>query len=268
MNSIKKYIIAVVLLTFALAFAGCTEMKIEASIDENNTLTYSYKIDVTDIDKDDINYSQVQSYIEKIEDHWEDNGYEAAISTYDDGISIYMEIIEHYGTREEAFAGLYKCMTNEISPFADVDYTYNLNYYYEDYTLDASLDFSNIVYEEIYNVYPGAVGKEVDDFLNSFICTVTISLPINESITDDVISQNIKSFDVPIDGKSSIHIEGKINNNENLKYEQDLTAKMKKQKMTVIISYLVSFVGASALAMLIILWRKKKATRRKTKVEP
>ncbi|MEX1376451.1 MAG: hypothetical protein AB1Z23_03145 [Eubacteriales bacterium] len=261
MDRIKKYIIAAVLLAFALAFAGCTELKIDASIDENNMLTYSYKIDVTDIKKDDINYDEVKLYLEKIEQHWEDNGYDAAISTYDGGISIYMEINEQYETRGAALAGLYKCMTNEISPFSDVDYTYNLNYYYEDYTLDASLDFSNIINEQIYTAYPGAVGKEADDFINSAKCTVTISLPINESIEDDVINQNTKSFDVPIDKRSSIHMQGKINNNENLEYERDLIAKSEKQKENVIISAIVLFVSILILAIVIILWgkwRKKK----------
>lgn len=258
MNRIKKYIIAAAIVCFALVFAGCTEFVIDASINEDNTLTYSYKIDVSDIDSADVSYSQVKEYLHKVERHWENNGFDAKVSIYDNGIHVSTKIEEDFETREQAFAALYQHMTNDISPFVDVDYTYNLNYYYEDYTLDAALDFSNIIDSEIYNVYPDIVGKDVDAFLDTAICTVNISLPKNEGTEDDIISENIETVTSSLTGKSSINISGIINNNANKKYEQDLHAKRDLEIKNMIIFFSIALVLIVALIVLIVLAKKKK----------
>jgi len=258
MNKIKKYIIAAALIISVLLFAGCTEFLISASIDENNILVYSCKIDVKDIDVDDLNYMQVKGYFEKLQHHWKDNGYESDIFPYDGGISVYMEIQEQHETREEAFAALYGHMTNEISPFSNVDYDYNLNYYYEDYFIDAKLDFSQMIDSDIYDIYPDIVGKDVDEFLDSVKCTVEFSLPKNESFTTDIISENNKKYDISLIKESNISIVGIINNNANKVYEQDLDAKRNYEQKSMLIFFSVAFILIALLVLLIVFRVKKK----------
>lgn len=259
MNKIKKYIIAAILVLSALLFSGCSEFIINASIDENNLMTYSYKIDVKDIDIDDINYMQVKGYMEKIQHHWESSGYDAEIFNYDDGISVYLEIKEQCDSREQAFAALYKSMTNDISPFVDVNYYYNLNYYYEDYSLNARLDFSETIDDDIYTVYPDVVGKDVDEFLKSAQCTVNISLPENKSTETDIISQNSQTFSSSLTEKINISMASIINNNANKIYEQELTAKKELEQKTMLIFFSIALVLIAALVVLIVLRKKKNA---------
>lgn len=261
MSKIKKYIIAAALIIIASLFAGCAEITIFAYIDAYNTMTYRYVVDVDDIDLDDVNYNQVKGYFEKLERHWEKSGYDTDIYPYDDGISIYMEISETYETREEAFAALYDAMTNEISPFTDVDYGYNLNYYYEDYYIDATLNFSEIVDNDIYDVYPGVVGEDVNELLNNIKCTAYFNLPENEGTMDDIIKMNKKSFDISLDSETPINISGKINNNANRVYEENLQAKRSLEQKNMIIFFSITLASIIILVLLIVSKKMKTKTQ-------
>ena len=64
-----------------------------------------------------------------------------------------------FDTREEAFAALYSYMTNETTPFVDVEYAYNQDFYHEDYFIKSHLDLSNMVDNDIYDAYPSLVGR-------------------------------------------------------------------------------------------------------------
>jgi len=250
MKSKIKYIPVLFILAAILVLSGCTKLDITASIDKDNNVDYTYKITVTGIEDDDINHAEIKSYLGKIMLHWKGAGFTSSLIEIDGGFELTATMSGQYQSREEAFAALYSFMTNEVSPFTDVEYDYNLNYYYEDYYLSAGLDLENMIDDDIYTVYPSTVGADVDEFLSDFKCDVTFSLPSNESKESDEVIQKTVTESISLDAPEEIYLSGIINNNVNARYEQALIERRAKEKMIIIISSCASVVLIGVIILL------------------
>jgi len=245
-----KYIPILLIMAAILVLSGCAKLDITASIDNENNVDYTYKITVTGIEDDDINYAEIKSYLGKILLHWKSAGFTSSLIETDGGFELTAAMSGQYETREEAFAALYSFMTNEVSPFTDVEYDYNLNYYYEDYYLSAGLDLENMIDDDIYTVYPSTVGADVDEFLSSFKCDVTFSLPSNESKESDAVIQKTVTQSISLNKPEEIYLSGIINNNVNARYEQALIERRAQEKMIIIISACASVLLIGVIILL------------------
>ena len=255
-KNLKYSLLFIIILTLS-SLIGCGQININAAITEDNEVTYSYKM-VFNIEEDDINYSGVTTYLLKIKNHWEESGFKANIKTEEESITLIGKISEEYETRQEAFAALYSYMTNDISPFVDVEYEYNMNYYYEDYILKANINLEGLADEDIYTAYPSIVGEDVDDFLENMKCTITINLPQNNSKESDDIVENIVIVDVPFNEQAEVSLSGIINNNANARYEQELNAKKEKEQKNLIIVSCITITCIIGLIILLITASKAK----------
>ena len=258
MKNKLKFIVITVILLMLIALGGCTEININASINEDNEVNYSYEVIITKIEREDINYQEAKAYLSKMMKYWQDKeGFKTSLTTDNAQLHMTAWLKEDCDTREEAFQVLYEYMTNSVSPFINVDYNYSQNFYYEDYSLNASINLEDIADEDIYTVYPSIVGDDVDEFFSNLKCTVNISLPHNDSEVSDDITQKVDIFGVPIAGEKHISVSGVINNNENVRYENNLMLTKARQKKTLIILSGAAAVFIALLIVIIILKKKK-----------
>ena len=85
---------------------------------------------------------------------------------------------------------------------------------------------------------------------NNLKCTVTVSLPQNESDVSDAVTLNVVTVDVPVDSETEIAISGIINNNVNVRYENNLLATKAYQKKMIII---LSAAAAALVGVLVLI---------------
>ncbi len=267
MKNKSKLTILILLAVTAAVFTGCSELKIESSISADNLVTHMYELSISGVEDTDVNYKEIREFLHKVSDNWKEAGFDSKVIIKDDLILVRGTLTKQCSSREEAFITLYEFMTSPASPFSNVEYGYNLNYYYEDYFLKASLDFSDIVDNDIYTAYPSIVGEDVDKFFENFKCTVNFSLPENNSLETDEISQNILVKDITPNGENEIVLSGRINNNANAQYEKDLIAKREKEEKNLIVFTSAGLFAIIVLIILIILRKRKKKSYTVTETE-
>ena len=256
MKKYLKHIILAITILSVFLLAGCAEININASISNENLVIYTYTLNFNELDEDNPNTKSLETLLIETNSYWQDLGFDSELTSEGDTTTLVCTMQKQCATREEAFQALYEFMTNEITLFDDVSYTYINGFYKEDYSIVSHLDLSKIIDEEIYEVYPKIVGENVDDFAQSINCTVTFSLPVNESTETDALSQSQTVTAVGFSEPAEINISGYINNNENMRYENSLLEEKSKTMKALII-----FGGASLLAVILavilLIFRKK-----------
>jgi len=263
MKNKLKFIIISAVLAALLSLAGCAELNINASIDQRNVVDLSYEIIIPEIDQEDINYTETKSFLGKIMKYWtQEEGFDTHLDSSGNTLHLSAHLTKECASRQEAFQELYNYMTNSVSPFVNVTYDYNQNFYYEDYSLNAAINLSGIIDDDIYTVYPSIVGDDADEFLNNLKCTVTVSLPQNESDVSDAVTLNVVTVDVPVDSETEIAISGIINNNVNVRYENNLLATKAYQKKMIIILSAAAAALVGVLVLIIVLRKKQKKKER------
>ena len=269
MKNKLKYIVALAAAFAALVLTSCAQLGITAEIDADNNVSYTYEITITGMSEDDINYNETKSYLGKIMRYWSDEeGFDTSLESQDGTLRMTAVLEKQCDSRQEAFEELYKYMTNSVSPFESVEYEYSQNFYYEDYSLTSAVSFEGMVDDDIYSVYPTTVGDDIDEFLSSLTCTVTFSLPLNESDISDEVTQNVVIKNIPLEGESEISISGVINNNVNVRYENNLLSTKAHQEKTIIIFSAAGVLALAALIVIIILRRKAKKKELEKTPEP
>lgn len=259
-----KFLLFILTLTIITIFTGCTEFNISASIDKDNLVNYSYVITITGLDNPSENYNEAVSYLDEMGAHLDEAGFETTIEKEEGLLKMTSVIQKSCTSRQEAFGELYNCMTNSVSPFIDVEYEYNLNYYYEDYYLKANINLDGMVDDDVYEIYPSIVGDDIDEFLSSLKCTYTISLPENESTETDIITQKTITGSIPLDAQTEILVSGKINNNANVFYEKELLGKWNKNILMLAGGILITIL---AVIGIIIFSRAIKANNKEKPIE-
>lgn len=246
-NKLKYLLIFSLFIITIPVLSGCAEFSINASINQDNMVEYSYEIIIRDLADDDKNYSEAVSYLEELAAHFAEAGFSSSVEETESELEMTALIEKQCSTRQEAFEELYNYMTNSVSPFIDVDYEYNLNYTYEDYYLKANINLDGMVDDDIYTIYPLIVGDDVDEFLSNLTCSYNISLPQNESTEADIITQKIVSGNIPLDTQTEIFISGKINNNAHTLYEKELLKKWNNNILLLAAGILITILAVIAI---------------------
>ncbi|MEX1377781.1 MAG: hypothetical protein AB1Z23_09990 [Eubacteriales bacterium] len=255
MKHFLKYIITTLIVVSAIFLVGCAEINIDASISDENLVSYTYTMHFSDLDEDDPNTKALESLLLEINSHWKDNNFDSELTSEGSDTTLICKMEKQCETREEAFQVLYEFMTNEITLFDDVSYTYTKDFYKEEYSIVSHIDLTKMIDDEIYEAYPAIVGENIDDFAQNIKCTVTFSLPSNES-DDDEIVQSKTTTQLSFLEPTEIDINGLINNNENIRYENSLLeAKDDNTRKAIIyggVSLVLIVVGG-----LLLIFRKK-----------
>jgi len=261
MKNTTKYIaiILIVILTTIFA-AACTNVTVDALITEDNLVTYTYDIMVTDIDEDDINYDGIQLFFLDIKKYWEEEGLDCELLIGDGGIHLTGTLSKQCSTREEAFNTLYEYMTHKTSVFDDVTLNYTEDFYKASYSLVSHLDLRGIINEDIYSVYPEIVGDDVNEFIKGFKATVKVSLPTDADASSGVenIIQNELVTDVTLDKLVEISLSGTITNTQNAASEAVLKKSESVSRISILISGSVALLSIVSLIVLIVYNRKNK----------
>jgi len=260
MKKTTKYAATILIIALTVIFAiGCTNATIDASITNDNLVTYTYNIVVGDIDEEDINYDELQLFFLDIKKYWEEEGLDCELLLENDSINLTGTLFKQCTTREEAFDTLYEYMTHKTSAFDDVTLNYTEDFYKTNYSLVTHLDLSGIIDEDVYNVYPQIVGDDVNEFIDSFKATVKISLPTDGDASqgEEKIIQSESVTDVTLDEPVEISLSGVITNIQNIESENNLIKAESGSIITIIISGSIALLSILILAILIILKRRQ-----------
>ena len=251
MKKIIKYTISALIISLVLAFAGCAEFNIEGKITEDNTVSFSYVLKFTGMDKEeDLNYDQLELFLLDVQNYWEAKGVDATMNLYDDGMELIGLMEKKCETREEAFNTLYEYMTNEITVFDNVSLSYTGDYYEVAYNVSGSVDLTGIMDEQIYEAHPEIVIEDVDEFMQNLSCNITFSLPYNDSVDAVEIIQNETA--ISFTDTAAFNIDGVIKNNDLLQEEKDLLTEKGMLEADIKKYRLFTYIGAGLLALVII----------------
>ena len=263
MKNTTKYLVTILIITLALVFAaGCTNVEVNASITEDNLVTYTYNILVDDIDDEDINYDEIRLFFLDIKKYWEEQGLDCELLLENAQINLTGTLSRQCENREEAFDTLYEFMTHKTSIFDDVTLNYTEDFYKTNYSLITHLDLSGVIDEDVYEVYPKIVGDDVNDFIDSFKAVVKFSLP-TEGVSEQgetMIIQSESSTEVTLEEPVEISLSGNISNIENTESEANLENVKAKSKNAMFISGIIALLSLAGLAVLIIIKRNTKDT--------
>lgn len=266
MKNIYKYIITAVIVVGMMLFAGCGTLDIKAEITEDNLVTYSYTIIVTEIEDDEKNNKSIESLLIAINSHWNDIGFDSELTTDNETSTLTCTMQKQCDSRQQAFETLHEFMTNEITLFDSAEYSYIKDYYKEEYLIQSQINLKGIVSDQVYEVYPAVVGENIDEVLDSIVCKAVFSLPVNQSETSDVIKTETKTFDIPLDQAVNISIDGQIANNANAQYEKDLIAEQEDRQSKLIIYAIIGAVGLIAVVVQLIIFIKS-GKKEKNKIQ-
>ncbi|MBN2879951.1 MAG: hypothetical protein JXN65_10045 [Clostridia bacterium] len=251
----KKIILTAIILMTIFVFSGCADIWIDAEITQDNLVTYSYILNFTGLDKDDPNYGQLELFLLDIQRYWEQNGIICSTDITDESIVLTGTMQRQCADREEAFNTLYEFMTNKITPFESVTLNYNSDFYSSSYILDAAIDLSGVLDQEVYEVHPQLVIDDITEFLQNSKCTAVFTLPYSETADSKEVIPKETIVNIPLDAPVKISISGSAASIENMQIEKNLMLKVKTQRALIIISA-VSAVGAVA-ALIILIMNKK-----------
>lgn len=252
----KNIILSAILLLILLVSTGCADIRIDAEITQDNIVTYSYILNFTGLDKDDPNYGQLELFLMDIQSYWEQNGIICSTNITDESLVLTGTMKQQCESREDAFNTLYEFMTNKITPFESVTLNYNGGFYSSSYILDASIDLTGVVDQEVYEVHPQMVIDDIAEFLQKSKCTAVFTLPYSETADSKEVISKETIINIPFDTPVEISISGTAASIENIQLEKYLMNKVNTQRALTIISA-ASALGALAVLIMLIMNRKK-----------
>ena len=262
----KKYTkLAVLALIFILsiALAACADISIDGGITAENEVSLTYTMQFNDLDRDSENYKELKKYLDDVVDNWKDAGFDSKLVKDDNSLTAECTISEICETREQAFEALYGMMTNELSVFDSVDYSYTKDFYKEEYMISGKIDISNIVDESIEENYPKHIMSAIEDFYENSTFKISFSLPYNDSDTTGEVGMKEFSKEVSFDNQTAFIFSGIIKNFANAEHERQVNAEKADYEKKILYSAIASGVLLLALLAIIIIkvvkGKKKKA---------
>ncbi len=250
----KIMMLALILLTI-LIFAGCADIKIDAEITPENLVTYSYIMNFTNLDSEDPNYEQLEIFLMDIQKYWEENGVDCETNITDTSVNLTGTMQKQCADREEAFNTLYEYMTNKISLFESVNLDYTGDFYSSSYTINAKVDLSGVLDEQIYRVHPKMVTDDVDEFMQNITCTAVFRLPYSEENSSEITLKET-STNISFESATDIYVTGSAENIENIKLEKQLKIKLIIQTILIVVAAVV-FLAAMGMLIFMAVNRKK-----------
>jgi|GEM_PF-2983704 len=265
MKKIKKYLVIIIATIVMLTITGCIDIIIDGQITEDNIAKLTYTLAFVDVkEKDDV-YNSLMDFLYELTEYWQEEGFNADIVVDDDNVTALCMMEKQCETREEAFEALYGFLSNDITVFDKIDYTYNSNFYSENYAIDVVINFEGIIDENIYSEYPKIVGEDIDKAIEKTKCAVRFELPYIDSSTESTTSTKLFEQNVSFDRETRIHIEGIIDNVDNIEYEKDLQSKKGRQELLIIIFSILALLSVVSIVDILILKRKRKNGDSKSK---
>lgn len=239
-------------------FTGCTDVLIDAKITSDNLVKMTYTLSFSDTRDDKVMHDSLMEFLYDLTEYWQEIGYDASIRIEDRFVIAYCNMEKQCETREQAFEVLHEFMTNEITVFDKVEYTYNQDYYKEDYTISADIDMSNMIDENIYTEYPVIVGEDIDRVMDEANVVVRFTLPYDDTQEDNQINEKVFENTVMLNAPATVTAQGVIHNYYNIEKELYLFEAKEKKQHTLYILAAAAFVSIAGLITLLILGKRKK----------
>ncbi|MEX1377975.1 MAG: hypothetical protein AB1Z23_10970 [Eubacteriales bacterium] len=268
MKRFLKFALIISAFVLSLALAGCGDISIDGGITAENTVSLKYTLAFNDLDRDSDNYTELKDYLDELKDNWEDMDFESKLVKEDNSLILECTMSQECESREQAFEALYGFMTNEISVFDNVEYSYVQGFYQEDYTISGKIDISDIVDSSITSKYPAHIMSSIDEFYKNSTFEISFSLPYNDSDTTGEVVQKAFSKEVSFDNQTEFEFTGIIKNFENAEHERQINSEKADYEKKILISAIASAVLLIALLVIIILKVKKGKKQKEEGEEP
>ncbi len=263
----KKILVIITILIIAALFAGCTNVTMKYSIDDDNYMSVSYTL-VINKTKEEFKDFDYYYLIKDITSQWEQQNMTVTVDDNDEQLSISGTFEKEHDSREDAYESLDAILKSEYSPFTTAGFEYAPSYFEDEYNLDASISLNDLIRRTDETVIPSDMQQIIAGYANESEFSLIISLPgeakdtnsDKQEYTDGVTTNtwNLKYGD-----EKTLELKSVIVNEENVEYHKSLTDSTNQALLISIIC-----AGTAVLVLivfLIIFFVKKSRPKNKTK---
>ncbi len=245
-------LILITFLIIAALFAGCTNVTMKYSIDDDNLMSVSYSM-IMDKTKEEFKDFDYYYLIKDITNQWEQQSMTVTVDDNDEQLSISGTFEKEHDSREDAYESLDAILKSEYSPFTTAGFEYAPSYFEDEYNLDASISLKDLIRRTDETVIPSDMQEIITGYANESEFSLIISLPgetkdansDKQEYSDDVTTNtwNLKYGD-----EKTIELKSAILNEENIEYHKSLTDSTNQALLITIIC-----AGAAILVLIIFL---------------
>ena len=206
---IYKYIFTFLALIFILAFSACVKVNIIGEIDSDYKSTYRGEVELSLSKYSNAQQSLAQESLLKLSEYWKSIGFESQVSIESE---TYYEKQKQCKDYEEAFAELFKMMTDEYSPFASLSYEYVSYSNFSNYKISGSVDATSMLDEQVYSNLNYEIKTKVDNEMDDLNAKITFILPNEEGFNLSSSSIDNYVIDIQNDSLTEFEFSGKAYN--------------------------------------------------------
>jgi multisubunit Na+/H+ antiporter MnhC subunit len=249
---LKKILILLSILILASLFAGCTNVTMKYSIDDNNLMRVSYSM-ILDKTKEEFKDFDYYYLIKDITNQWEQQDMIVTVDDNEEQLSISGTFEKEHNSRKDAYESLDAILKSEYSPFTTAGFEYAPSYFEDEYNFDASISLKDLIRRTDEAVIPSDMQEIITGYANESEFSLIISLPGEAESTNsdnqeysDGITTN--TWNLKYGDEKTIELKSVIVNEENIEYHKSLTDSTNQALLITIIC-----AGAAVLVLIIFL---------------
>ena len=256
----KKRLIKITIIAFALLLQGCMNVTVEYGIDERHTVHLEYRIEIDVYNMDDSLVSDVIALLSEIEGHYNDMGFATRTNIRNEHqIILVLRLEERTNSYEEAYVKLKELLTNpQISFLTAVDLTSEVTQYEIGFSINLEADVNRIIEFSGLNEIQPTLRNQLSEGLEESEIILVLRKPHTNIVrtSDNVSFENINNmtiFTAPlnIDQETTIEIAGRISLENNRALNMTIEESIERTENQIQMSQILIFVGIiGAIAVL------------------
>lgn len=211
----KRLILILLMVSFIIVVAGCSNINVTCGVDENNNAFIKYEIKILTDEVEANNVTNINKALETLEDHFNNLGF----TTTREDFYLSAELKKKSSNYDLAIDALKEMLTDEdISVFYDVSVQKINTNVEQGYYVSLNADYSKWLLDKGVANLPSDIKSQVEQFASGQTGTLTLMLPANEAkSTSGQISMSgygaKTSVPIVLNKKISIDLSTKVSGN-------------------------------------------------------
>jgi hypothetical protein len=231
-----------------ILLCGCGKVDITCEVTENNLATMEMRMEIPEGNIDYMNLMSLRTAVHMVHDYWAEQGIEVKEDLYRDPIILMGRWEKQADNEKEAYDALLSFMTDDLSPFTQVEGGYSPAFFSDKRYLKAKLDLANVVSSDVLDALPPSQRQSIIDKIDNIDGRVTFKLPGEVIDSDGLVEENNVYKEMDFENEMTIMATTEYKNSENINEYNELNdaSAGKKKRVTVLA---IVFVGVLLLAI-------------------
>ncbi|MEX1378142.1 MAG: hypothetical protein AB1Z23_11810 [Eubacteriales bacterium] len=153
-------------------------------------------------------HAVTQDTLLQLSEYWKEIGFESEVQVDGNIYHTYFLKQKQCTSYEEAFAELFKMMSDEYSPFKSLSYKYTHYQNYDEYNITGQIDVQQVIDKEALAALPADIQEVINNEINNMSAYIIFDLPNYENTPPTSVAE--AKYDILYNEIASFSYTGKI----------------------------------------------------------